>query len=82
MNGGREFARFIGYSIASTSELEYHLIAARDLGLMPASEFHALVGQLVEVRKMLYGLLRRVRGQSKKQTESDQPPSDRSAGRS
>jgi four helix bundle protein len=60
MKGAREFARFIGYSIASTSELEYHLIAARDRRAIQLHEFHALVSQLVAVRKMLYGLLRTV----------------------
>jgi four helix bundle protein len=29
----RDFSRFLGYAIASASELEYHLLAARDLGL-------------------------------------------------
>lgn len=59
--GGREFARFIGYAIASSSELEYHLISAHDLGLMTVRDYDALNSQLVEVCKMLFGLLRRLR---------------------
>lgn len=61
MQGSREFARFIGYSIASSSELEYHLIVARDVAAITVSDFHSLTSQLVEVRKMLFGLLRRLR---------------------
>ena len=51
------FIRFLGYSIDSATELEYHLIVARDLELLPKSDFYALVDQLVEVRKMICGLI-------------------------
>jgi hypothetical protein len=40
------------------SELEYHLLAARDLGAIRASDSLTLISQVIEVRKMLYGLLR------------------------
>jgi four helix bundle protein len=54
----REFARFVRISLNSTSELEYHLIAARDVQVITATDFSSLSSQTVEVRKMLYGLLR------------------------
>jgi four helix bundle protein len=54
----REFARFVRFSLNSTSELEYHLIAARDVRVITATEFSSLCSQTIEVRKMLYGLLR------------------------
>jgi four helix bundle protein len=57
----RDFARFLGYAINSTSELEYHLIAARDLGAIAHSDFVSLLAQLVEVRKMLHGLITSLR---------------------
>ena len=63
LKGGREFARFIGYAIASSSELEYHLLSAHDLGLMAPDDYDSLNSQLVEVRKMLFGLLRRLRSE-------------------
>ena len=53
----RDFIRFLGYSIDSATELEYHLIVARDLELLSNSDFHSLVDQLVEVRKMICGLI-------------------------
>lgn len=53
-----EFARFLRIALNSTTELEYHLIAARDLGAVGGSTVVTLISQLIEVRKMLYGLLR------------------------
>lgn len=61
MQGTREFVRSLGYAVASASELEYHLQKARDLELITLGEYLALMTQLVEVRKMLYGLIRRLR---------------------
>ena len=54
----REFARFLRIALNSTSELEYHLLAARDLGAIRESDSLTLTSQAVEVRKMLYGLRR------------------------
>ncbi|HUQ46606.1 MAG TPA: four helix bundle protein [Gemmatimonadaceae bacterium] len=52
----KEFSRFLGYSIGSASELEYHLIAGRDIGVLPARNTQALITKVIEVRKMLLGL--------------------------
>ena len=54
----REFSRFLRIALNSTSELEYHLLAARDLKVVHASDTLTLITQVIEVRKMLYGLLR------------------------
>jgi four helix bundle protein len=54
----REFSRFLRIALNSTSELEYHLLAARDLRAVRASDSLTLISQVIEVRKMLYGLLR------------------------
>ncbi len=64
----REFARFLGYAINSSSELEYHLIVARDARVISLNDSRSLIDQTIEVRKMLRGLLRRV-------TESEPVPS-------
>ena len=56
----REFARFLRYALNSASELEYHLILARDIGATPETETSALIEDVTEVRKMLHGLLRRL----------------------
>jgi four helix bundle protein len=54
----REFASFIRISLRSTLELKKHLIAARDVRVMTTTDFNSLSDRTVEVRKMLYGLLR------------------------
>jgi four helix bundle protein len=56
----REFCRFLGYALSSASELEYHLIASRDLGLIRESDFVSLLTQVIEVRRMIHGLLNRM----------------------
>ena len=58
----REFARFLGYSLASTSELEYHFIVARDVRAITDTDFSATLDQLIDVRKMLHGLRTRLSG--------------------
>lgn len=56
----REFGRFIGFALNSSSELEYHLIVGRDTRVISHSDFQALTAQTVEVRRMLHGLRSRV----------------------
>lgn len=68
-----EFARFAKIALASTSELEYHLIVGRDSNVIGKSDFHSLNDQTIEVRRMLYGLLRRL--------ESTRPATEHSTSR-
>ena len=56
----KDFGRFLSIALSSSSELEYHLILARDTDNLPENEFILLVGQTITVRKMLYALLKRV----------------------
>jgi four helix bundle protein len=56
----KEFARFIRISLNSSTELEYHLLIARDFEVMGVDPYDSLVRETIEVRKMLYGLLRKV----------------------
>jgi four helix bundle protein len=51
-----DYSRFLGYALNSSSELEYHLIVARDTQAISANSFRSLVDQVIEVRRMLYGL--------------------------
>ena len=55
-----EFARYLRYALASTSELEYHAIAGRDIGVVSPEDFIALSAQAKTVRMMLFGLLKRL----------------------
>jgi len=56
----REFTRFLRYALASASELEAHLIMAQDFGVITESDFLSLLSEVVDVRKMLHGLLDRL----------------------
>jgi four helix bundle protein len=56
----KEFARFLGYALNSSSELEYHLIVAHDTKAMADEDYVSLIAQTITVRKMLYGLLKRI----------------------
>jgi len=74
----KEFARFLRYALNSSSELEYHLILARDTKVITRDEFISLTEQTIRVRKMLYSLLKRLsEGKGKpllnKSTTSERP---------
>ncbi len=56
----REFIRFLRIASGSASELEYHLLLAKDFGTISESEFRSLSSQAQQVRKMLYGLASRL----------------------
>jgi hypothetical protein len=47
------------FAAGSSSELESHLMFARDAKIMRESEFMSLVSQTIEVRKMLCALMKR-----------------------
>ena len=57
----KDFAKFIQIAIGSASELEYHLHFAADAGLLPRAEFDARHPEVIEVRRMLIGLLKKLR---------------------
>jgi len=59
-NSDPQFARYLGYALNSASELEHHLIVARDIDAIPEPEFVSLIAQTIRVRKMLFALLKRV----------------------
>ena len=54
----REGCRYLRMAVNSSTELEYHLIAAFELKAISRAECETLTTKLVEVRKMLYGLIR------------------------
>ena len=50
----REYSRFVRIALNSTTELEYHLVVARDPAAVRADAL-TVISQVIEVRKMLYG---------------------------
>lgn len=57
----REFLRFLGYALASTSEVEGHALLAADLRLISEDDTKRLLTGVESVRKMLHGLMKRVK---------------------
>ncbi|MFZ0771887.1 MAG: four helix bundle protein [Candidatus Sulfotelmatobacter sp.] len=62
--GDIDFARFLQIAAGSASELEYHLLLARDLNLLRSPDYERLSGQAVEVKRMLASLMHRLRAES------------------
>jgi four helix bundle protein len=58
--GDRELRRFVRVSLGSASELEYHLLLVRDLGLLAEERYDQLAGAAMEVKRMLSGLASRL----------------------
>ena len=59
-DSNREFARFLQHSINSADETEYHLLVARDYGVLRRREWAILTEDVQEVRKMVILLRRKV----------------------
>jgi four helix bundle protein len=56
-----ELARFADMSIGSSSELEYWILLARDLGQFSRNDHERLTASTIEVRRMLFGLRKAIR---------------------
>jgi four helix bundle protein len=68
-NSSREFVRFLRIALGSATELEYHLIAARDVAVISRSDFESLSLQTIQVRRMLFGLTRYLNSTSRSDRE-------------
>jgi four helix bundle protein len=55
-----ELTRFLQIARGSASELEYHLLLARDSGLLHEDGYRHLSTQVVEVQRMLTAFVQRV----------------------
>lgn len=55
-NGNAELARYCSISMGSASELEYHLLLAKDLQLIERVQFEELQARTTEVKRMLAAL--------------------------
>jgi len=62
--GDVDFARFLQIAVGSASELEYHLLLARDLQLMGSSDYRRLSAEAVKVKRMLASLMQKLRADS------------------
>jgi four helix bundle protein len=55
-----EFAVDLRRAVAASNELDYLLLLAKDLGYLKPEIYDGLNAETVEVRRMIYGLLRKL----------------------
>jgi four helix bundle protein len=60
-DGEPELVRFFNIAMGSASELEYHLLLARDLKFLPDKDHERLSADLVDVKRMLTAFIRTVK---------------------
>src|ERR1700678_1344486 len=58
--GNNEFQRFLQIASGSASELDYHLLLAKDLGFLAEASYRQTAKDLSELRRMLTALLRKI----------------------
>ncbi len=59
-NGDAELARFFQIAMGSASELEYHLLLSRDLGLVDTPSYQQLTQETTEVKRMLASFIQKL----------------------
>ena len=62
--GDVEFGRFVQIAMGSASELEYHLLLAKDLEILESLDYERLAGEVIEVKRLLASLLLKLRADS------------------
>jgi four helix bundle protein len=63
-NGDAEFARYCSIAMGSASELEYHLLLAKDLNLIKPADYEDLAPRATELKRMLTALMQRLKADS------------------
>jgi four helix bundle protein len=58
--GDGELYRFLQIAMGSASELEYHLLLAHDLTYLPETDYARLNVDVVEVKRMLASLIKKL----------------------
>ncbi len=59
-----DFCRFVDIAAGSACEVEYHVLLARDLGILENSNYQSLDREVNEIKRMLASLSRRLRNDS------------------
>ncbi len=57
----KELARFVDISMGSSFELRCQLLIARDLGYINSKQYQTFESKIIEVNRMLGGLLKKLR---------------------
>ncbi len=59
-DGDAEFARFCSIAMGSASEVEYHLLLAKDLKLLTPADYDTLAPRATELKRMLTALIQKL----------------------
>ena len=62
--GDAEFNRFTQIAMGSASELEYHLLLAKDLKYLNEDDYTKLNNEIEEIKRMLTSLIKKLRADS------------------
>jgi four helix bundle protein len=57
----KDFVKFLQIALGSAAEVEYQLECAAAASLIPENEFTIRQQERTEIRKMLFGLIKRIR---------------------
>jgi len=57
-----EFWKSLSHAMAESNRLEYQLLLAHDLGYLPTQEHSQLTSEVIEVKRMLNGLMKGLNG--------------------
>lgn len=57
--------KFYSYSFASAQETEYTLLLSKDLGYIDADSYKEYEKQILEIKAMLYGLIKTIKSRIK-----------------
>jgi four helix bundle protein len=63
--GNSELHRFLQIACGSISELEYHFLLAKDLGYLSQPDYDSIHKELLDVKRMLVALTRKVGSERK-----------------
>ncbi len=61
-NSNPDFARFLEIAYGSASEVDYLLLLSKDLAIIDDRNYETMNSQLLEIKKMLSALIRKIRG--------------------
>ncbi len=61
-NGDAELARFLDIAMGSASEAEYQILLSHELGYIKTDLYEKLKSAVEEIKRMLAGLIQRLRG--------------------
>src|SRR5271163_1861060 len=70
-----ELGRFVQIAFGSACELEYQLLLALDLGFLAPESYSSVNAKVIEVKRMLNALLKRVQGHLLRTAPSNAPRS-------